>query len=523
MKKNELGINVVEKLLESDSSVTRLRAKLRQGMFSAEAARFVLDKTGSQFAEEVMTTFSFSEIFSTFEDYITSKLSKSLYESEDSNLIFHWIDCFPKCSEELMALYNKQDTAFMKKLIFKNILYRQKSFRLAGVAREDYLNCFEAILEIERDNLDIGDNTLMDCLTYLTSWSLAFSYDWCVKIEELVGTEEAVKLILKRITKRSDYYSNNIEGLLDIEGIYEYLSKAIPTDKTALKTLFSSLYPMENRFMDKKERTCRFELSQSIYKKHISPLLLAKEGLGEIYVATNTGIAAPHRVIFSFEKDHDILDAALMYCCKLNSPNYAIQEILYLSNIGIDLEITPLMETVSKICSKNWLDIIITKPLTTAEEILQFNERTFPFKTLIEPFSSNPFAVKNINFSTVSFKDINTLSSYINWQNIAKYFKDEVVPFDFLISNKDRIKGSLYISRNMIDTYTPIQCVELVENFTLGENMLHQLVTHCFTNKKDLTAESAARLLKKATLFDFGYGQGVENKKVDLQSVLTLI
>lgn len=516
----KLGVNAVVNMV-SNSQYDKIDRMVSEKKLTNEAVRYVLDNMPqAEIIHLVMMKYSFNDIFSSYEDYIKSKSAERLFETGDANYAFDWIDDFPS-NEELIRLYKGLGSEYLRKVLYKNVVYRERTYRLNLKVRDKYTSCFDSILEMTK--IEYNED-LLESLKYMLIWCSYISKEWIEKCEDLVGVSETRAMVEKRMDMRMHYF-NNIKSLYDLEIISEYIEPNRP--EYLQICLVSALSPLEWCFYEEEradEKAEHKRLAKRIYNRFLAKVV--KDDLINLYRIVRGSTDKIEACIYILDDSIEMLDKAFLFAIKKEGISQAVSNILYLERKVKGLIITPTMEQASRLYGRRWKDILLTKPILNADELIKFKDEVFPFSTKIDGYADNPFAIKNIQIGNFSKEDIDKIADLVDWDNIRKYFKNDFVPFDFVVNNKHRLNEDFFTLRSM-RKYTCEQLLQIIEMFEskFHYSIIEAIIGYIFGFCDGLTTEKAAELLKKVHSVEFFTKQEgvIKNTNLDLQSILTLL
>lgn len=509
MSKKLLGLKVAENLVRQNN-MSKIDMFIRGGKFDSEAARYIADETGL-FSHK----YSFDELYSSFEEYVNSKLATRLFKNNDSGEIIHWITLFPENSNELMEIYNKSND-LVKRIIYKTCIFRKRTVTINPLIADKYCNCYEALAILIQENADGLSTT--EVLNYLFYWTHIIGRDWFERLEKEVGKSYAITAAKNRLDSRYGSYPHNKMGSLDALRTYTYLMKN--NERINLYSLKEVLCPTSWGPRDKKEDDFILENLSEIYRLTISPMLKAgNEDLESLRVLGD--IAATCMV---YEKDEDRLNRLFTLGIKANGLSRLVENIGYYTRNSKFVP-TQFMEDTTVLHARDWNHLLLKNPITSAKQLLKCHREWFIGKDLIGGFSCNGTVLRAINLKNFSQEEFGELENVLNWRRMDEYFENEIIPYEIIMSFGLRI-GNAMLRTCKSGILTPEQIVSILDKYDtiLEDYDKHSIINRTIYGSHNLSSEMIANLIKRSPRQDFDIsGFNVEDSSATVKSILTLL
>lgn len=529
MSKSEVKLTtkVMENLIKSQQHEKILNL-VREDKFSQEAMRYALldpkDKCVLEVVCACLDRVSFSEIFNNYVEYVNSELFMYLYEKGFAERAFCWITDFVNSSEELIDLYSEL-SQHRKVALYKNLVYRHRECKLNESVRDKYLNCFDGIYHITtREYM----GTAKDCLAYMFFWALTISAEWGEKAKKLlVATDEEIyNFYIRRIDYR-EYNFLTVESITDLQEMLLYLSSNSPDGQLkkefVLRYLFNVCNPLNWGYNHKFNSEFYFK-SKSIYDMYVRPLVV-QDTIG-IY-SRNAG-SSLHGLVFMYEQDEEVINETFKLGVKRVDFSKISNDLQWLvRNANLKPILTKYIIDSSELLAKTWREAIIDKPLDTAEKIIAYGNMLYVDRNCnweIDELYTNPFALNNIKIDELDEEEIDKLSAHLDFNKLSRCFKDEAIPYEFLMKYKNRV-SKYYFPSQFHNIYSISEIISIFKEFSnkMNSNQLKDMVSHTLMYKEGLKAPDAAYLLSLGFTLNLNPYEKVRNTKLDIDSILTLI
>lgn len=517
-KEIKLGLKPMMNLIESDQ-MGKISAMARERKFDIEAVKYLLnsDKIDHYVFEELQEGYEFKELFENFEDYICSNVARRIYDDGEACVSFGWLRDMPSSSEELIALFEKHKGKEL--VIFKHFFYKQRRTALTLELKDKYTACLKGIFEIYKRVHKDHFIDEMHTFSQIFIWAQYISRDFIDFAEAECG-ESAVKgWLLERVSNRQNYIRK--EGAEDLFETYEYLIEKGARPEGILHIINPMSWEINSSMEVEHYKRC-----QRLYDRFIAPEV--KEDPLNIYnrFGYHRHEEYNHLLFMLYSKDEEQINKAFNNSNRKYGITDAISSIIHAQYCHKDLEfqVTGYVAAASRLIARTIRNVIVDHPITNADELLKLKEEIEPFSNTIEPFGNNPFITNNLNFGEFSKEDVDKISFYLRWNQISRYFKDEKIPYNFLMEHKNKIQSFETMNYSTLDRFTASQKVEFFREFgdKVGAYAKTHLISKILCKEKDFTPAEVAELLKQIEHIVFYKSEECETK-LNIQSILTLL
>lgn len=524
VKKVILGVKVAEKLVEG-RNMEKICSMIREDKFDGEAIRYILDNSNSSqpfgaiFNKDSATNpYTFDVVYGSFENYVNSGLAKFLYREGDSGEYIRWFNVMPENSESLTELYNSSNED-VKKIIFKTLMYRKRSITLHNAAIKNYLNCFDAIVNIVKEQALFETNH--ELYQYIVKWSCVIDKNNLKKIEEVIGLEDTQQLIIDRIDLRYSYDKTESLGY-EISELYSYLQDA---GQELTYDLLLGVMNYGDWNVSTRQSGILFDYCKKAYRMFFADKI--KDKIENMDARTISNISKRICFLIAYEDNEDKKNVLFQLGVKTRGYERFIEEICYYARYKeIEYKLTPEIVKLSKIFTRSFECLLLDKKIQNAEELISLKESWFPHASMIDDFNSNPFVYNNLRFEEFSEDDMQKISIYLNWEDCRGYFKGGVVPIDFLIKYGNKMSNNCIICSILYGKLTASEVAMLLERFQsrFSNNERTRIAYTVLSNRGGATAEEIATAIKLRNPSQFIDVDSIhEDHTASLQSILTLL
>lgn len=534
-KQVKLGVKPMINLLES-KQMDKISNMVKDGRFDTEAIKLLFNHKNMEVDTflNIKDFCKFSDLFSSFEEFITSSFSECLYNNGETNAAFDWIEDYPATEDELISLYERNSEC--QDVIFKFFFYRVRQSTIPIALKQNYTNSLSGVykLFLSRtgysmgiDVRDITNNLLIQTMTEMYKWSQYISTDFIEFTEGLYGTSQTVEFVKTRIRhRRSGAVSPN--SIADLEDLYDYLQENgeelfdllyIIDPMCWLNATSKEAKPLIPLYVEKCRRLYNKFVKEKVEKDPM--ILYTARGFGGL---SNSSTIHTVPILYSYNKE--FINKVFMLAQKKHSLSPIIDNIVIVADRGCDITITSKIEEASIANFTDFNRIIITKEVTTADQLLELVHEVDPFNHRIGVFQCNPFLIKNIRLDEFSEGDIEKLAPHLEWNHIGYYFKNGVAPFEFLMKYERFIKNKLYVELNPLsEQYSVSQKIRVAKVFKdrLPSHYLSHIMRDIFFKDEGATEQEIVELIRGCDSITLMPNQDVKNKNLSLKSILTLI
>lgn len=534
-KERLIDVKAVQNMINGD--VKKVIQLLKNRKLTPEAARFALDareRVAIDFvawgdSTELREGYTFSDLFSSFEDYVTSGFSKHLSQCDGINYGFHLVEDFITDSEKLMNFYlSLDDNDEQRNIFYKNIIYRYRNFSHNREFLNSYRKNLSTIFEIVKFEQLKAQNSEQEAVYYMLKWAFTLSEEFLDEMVEKFGIALIKECVMRRIYDRGGYWGK-ASALAELKTLVTFLKKHGTNDfDNCYEAIVVAICPTDSDEYRKTEENKKevISLSRDIYNMCFSEILCCEEKLKNLIATEYSCRTRVHLLSLAFDTKEDVQDRCFTISIKRSGFNSTMNDILALLRRIPDLKITKNIINISRSFSQEWSYLIVTEKLDSCEKIMDFHDKIFPFSDRISTFGMNPTATRNINFAELPHKEFRNLIKrvHIDLSSINYYFENSFVPYEFLINNSDIIPFFTF-SDEMQVRFSTKEIVNLlmVYKTKLDKYNTTTLIERLFRQREDITNEQVAAVLSVFPNYLINiYNIGI-NKNLDIQTILTLL
>ncbi len=535
-----LGIEVVKKMIEKEQ-VCKIGSLIEESKLTAEAVRYVLDNVDlcefPQIVVEVTENknYPFEDIYSSFEDYVTSNLAEGLFEESSSGEYIRWITAIPKSSEEVMELYNRLSQK-SKDIMYKTLFYRRRRVSLSISTRKNYLNCLDAIKKLVCIHEGFEEGSEETC-NHMIKWAYSIGYSFLESVAEEIGIEETLERVANRVSLRYSYGTTPCL-LAEMKDVWMFLrDKSTISDQTMYSimdymchsrwTADSRKHNINSPIYDFSEFDLYHYYGKELYKE------ISKDIIGETMEESESLVYFRRFSAYSiaeflcYEDNENKRNTIFKIGIKVGGYAGFSNILLEITQEGMCFEVTTEMEELSKVMASNWDELFLKNNITKAKELIDLGDSCFIESGSITGFHRNKLLCEKIKLDEFDDAELALLSFKICFDEIDRYFFKRVVPVDFMIKHSDKISPDT-VSRSILgsDTMPISDTMTLLERFGSDMNALviERIMSKVLSQSEAIAARDMALLIKMArndVLIPLN-SIGVE-QTTSIKSILTLL
>lgn len=497
MNKKLLGIKVAEKLVESNNENKKC-SMIVEERFLPEAVRYILDNSRNSYRsfrairetiDNGSDIYKFENLYKDFADYVNSGFAKFLYSHGESGEYLDYIGDLPKNSDELMSLY-KSSSKKVQDIIYKTLMYRNRSMLIQPRLIENYVACFDAIVAITKENNPEYDSP-QKLYAYVIKWASFIDKRNMDKIIDLLGMESFIHLIRERQSYRYSYHRTPACALEMIQTFSFLQEQRIePNYGAIIDQLNFTDWDYQCRQQDD-----MWTAAQNLYDTFIGSKIgneldsLDSDFISKIYQGIH--------FLISYENNDDKKNLLFELGIKVIGFERLIQRLRVAEEYK-PANLTPYCVMLTKLLARDFYELVLDKRIETADELIRIKKLHFPHIDYIGGFSNNPFVYNNIKLETFSDEDMNKLNNYINWRELRTYFYHGVIPANFLLKHGHKAPEAAITHSVLNGKYTVREIVQVLETFEdkLEKDSIRRIVVDVLECYRDgATEEDMVKLL----------------------------
>ncbi len=510
-----LGIEVVKKMIEKEQ-VCKISSLIEESKLTAEAVRYVLDNVDlcefPQIVVEVTENknYPFEDIYSSFEDYVTSNLAEGLFEESSSGEYIRWITAIPKSSEEVMELYNRLSQK-SKDIMYKTLFYRRRRVSLSISTRKNYLNCLDAIKKLVCIHEGFEEGSEETC-NHMIKWAYSIGYSFLESVAEEIGIEETLERVASRASLRYSYGTTPCL-LVEMKDVWMFVrdntaDSSDPVMNAIVEYMCHSRWTADSRkhsissyMPDFPEFDLYYFYAKELYKE------ISKDTIGETMEESKplryfrNFSAYPIAQFLCYEDNENKRSTIFKIGVKVRGYSSFANIILEMTREGMHFEVTKEIESFSKMMSDCWEELFLKDSITKAKDLLDLSNFYFAGSGYIDGFHGNRLLCEKIKLDEFEDSELNLLSFKISFDEIDRYFFRRIVPVDFMIKHSDKISSDT-VSRSIInsDTMPMSDTVALLERFgsDLSVSAVERIMSKVLSKPEKVSARDMALLIKMA-------------------------